>query len=142
MISEGKAMELAWALHPELRDVDDEDAEEEPGVNWHLHLTLDAIVLRRMSDATLPDARVVQVLQRRGMSRRVAIHQIATVLAEALWHIGTPLRKAGADTLRDAHGTGGGRLERRHRRKDQRPRLTSGDQPAPLGETKGTGRRV
>ena len=52
MISEDEAMELAWSLHPELRQVDFERAEWETGVNWHLHLTLDAIVLRRMPAAT------------------------------------------------------------------------------------------
>jgi len=110
MISEDDAMELAWTLHPELREVDDEDAGAEPGVNWRLHLTLDAIGLRRMSDAMLPDARVVQVLQQRGMARGEAVHQIAAILAQAIWHIGTRSRKAGADPLRDAHGMEGGAL--------------------------------
>ncbi|MHB8731538.1 MAG: hypothetical protein ACYDAB_07075 [bacterium] len=110
MISEDEAMELAWALHPELRAADDEGAEAEPGVNWRLHLTLDAIVLRRMSDATLPDARVVPGWQPRGMARGDAVHQIAAILAEAIWHIGTRSRKAGADPLRDAHGMEGGAL--------------------------------
>jgi len=107
MISEDEAMELAWALHPELRGIDYDDAEMESGVNWHLHLTLDAIVLCRMSDATLPDARVIQVLQQRGVARREAIHQIATILTEAIWHIGTRSRKAGADLSGGAHGTDG-----------------------------------
>ncbi len=97
-------MELAWALHPELRGIDYDDAEIESGVNWHLHLTVDAVVLRRMSDSTLPDARVVQALQQRGVARREAIHQIAAILVEAVWHMGTRSRKAGADSSPDAVG--------------------------------------
>ena len=103
-------MELAWALHPELRGIDYDDAEMKSGVNWHLHLTLDAVVLRRMSDSTLPDARVVQALQQRGVARREAVHQIAAILAEAVWHMGTRSRKAGADSLPDAVGRGSGAL--------------------------------
>lgn len=103
-------MELAWALHPELRGVDLEAAEMKSGVNWHLHLTLDAVVLRRMSDATLPDARVVKLLQQRGVARREAIHRIGAILAEAIWHIGTRGRKAGADALQDLHGAEGSPL--------------------------------
>ncbi len=103
MISEDKAMELAWALHPELRGVDLDGAEVKSGVNWHLHLTLDAVVLRRMSDATLPDARVVKLLQQRGVARREAVHRIVAILAEAVWRIGTRSRKPGADAPQDAH---------------------------------------
>jgi len=90
-------MELAWALHPELRGIDYDDAEMKSGVNWHLHLTLDAIALRRMSDSTLPDARVVQALQQRGVAHREAIHRIAAILAEAVWHMGHS-QKAEADS--------------------------------------------
>lgn len=110
MISEDKAMELAWSLHPELRGVDLDAAEVKSGVNWHLHLTLDAVVVRRMSDATLPDARVVKLLQQRGVARLEAIHRIGAILAEAIWHMGTRARKAGADASQDAHGIEGSAL--------------------------------
>jgi hypothetical protein len=93
-------MELALALHPELRDIDYDDAEPKSGMNWHLHLTLDAVVLRRMSDSTLPDARIVQALQQRGVARREAVHRIAAILAEAVWHIGQS-RTTGADSSPD-----------------------------------------
>jgi hypothetical protein len=102
-------MELASALHPELRGIDYDDAEMKSGVNWHLHLTLDAIVLRRMSDSMLPDARVVQALQTRGVARGEAIHRIAAILAEAVWQMGR-LRKAGADMPPDVAGQGPGAL--------------------------------
>lgn len=110
MISEDEAMELAWALHPELRGVDLGGAEVKSGVNWHLHLTLDAVVVRRMSDATLPDARVVKLLQQRGVARREAIHRIGAILAQAVWQMGTRSREAGADSPRDAHGAEVGAL--------------------------------
>jgi hypothetical protein len=103
-------MELAWALHPELRGVAIEAAEAESGVKWHLPLTLDAVVLRRMSDATLPDARVVKLLQQRGAARLEAIHRIGSVLAEAIWHIGSRSRKASADSPRDARDAEKGAL--------------------------------
>ena len=110
MISEDEAMELAWSLHPELRQVDFERAEWESGVNWHLHLTLDAIVLRRMSDATLPDERVVRTLQQRGAARRDAIHQIAAILAETIWHARARSGEARGDTPRAQRDTEGGAL--------------------------------
>ncbi|MBI4342533.1 MAG: hypothetical protein HY599_04110 [Candidatus Omnitrophica bacterium] len=91
MITEDEALELAYGLHPELRDwsVKDFDrAERDTGVNWHLHLTVDAIVLRRMSDPSLPDARVVRALEERGRPHLDAIHQIAHVLITAIWQVG------------------------------------------------------
>lgn len=60
MISEDAALAHAFELHPELQDWKDSDyeqAETQRGVNWRLHLQLDAVVLRRASDDARPDAR-------------------------------------------------------------------------------------
>jgi len=76
MIPEHEALEEAFGLHPELQrwnDADYERAETRSGVNWRLHLQLDAVVLRRASDDSLPDSRVIRELERRGESRAAAI---------------------------------------------------------------------
>lgn len=101
MISEDEALEQAWLLHPELEGIDLDRVEEETGVNWHLHLALDAIVLRRMSDAGLPDAAVVLELERRGKNRLEAIHDIARILLEVIRDLLTQAR----DTPRGPRGT-------------------------------------
>ena len=88
MISEDEALERAFELHPELqswKDADYERAETQSGVNWRLHLDLDAVVLRRASDDSLPDTRVIRELERRGESRGGAVHKIAMLVAEDLW---------------------------------------------------------
>ncbi len=88
MISEDAALALAVELHPELQDWRDSDyqrAETKRGVNWHLHLQLDAVVLGRASDDALPDAGVIRELEKRGRSKIDAIHEIATLVAEDLW---------------------------------------------------------
>jgi hypothetical protein len=88
MISEDEALASAFELHPELEDWKESDyAEDEAqrGVNWHLHLQLDAVVLRRVSDDALPDAGVIRELERRGQRKIDAIHRIAMLVAEDLW---------------------------------------------------------
>ena len=88
MISENEALERAFELHPELEsweDADYEGTEIKSGVNWRLHLQLDAVVLRRASDDSLPDSRVIRELERRGESRPAAVHKIAMLVAEDLW---------------------------------------------------------
>jgi hypothetical protein len=88
MISEDEALARALELHPELQDWGDsdyEEAETREGVNWSLHLQLDAVVLRRASDDALPDAGVIRDLEMRCRSKIDAIHKIATVVAEDLW---------------------------------------------------------
>jgi len=50
MLTESDALEQAWALHPELLLVDFDEEERTKGINWHVHLTFDAMVLRRISD--------------------------------------------------------------------------------------------
>jgi hypothetical protein len=88
MISEDEAYEKAIRLHPELADWDEEDfdkAERKEGVNWQLHLHVDAVVFRRASDVTLPDGQVIQELERRGKSEQEAVHSIAKLIAEDLW---------------------------------------------------------
>jgi len=88
MISEDEALACAFELHPELQDWEDFDytqAETQRGVNWHLHLQLDAVVLRRASDDALPDAGVIRELERRGQHKIEAIHKIAMLVAEDLW---------------------------------------------------------
>ncbi len=88
MISEGEALRKAYELHPELLDWDDEDferAERQQNVNWHLHLNLDAVVLRRASDPALPDGGVIEALQRQGKKKLDAIHMITALLAADLW---------------------------------------------------------
>jgi len=88
MISEDVALAHALALHPELQDWEDSDyqqAETRRGVNWRLHLQLDAVVLRRASDDALPDAGVIREFERRGGRKIDAIHKIATLVAEDLW---------------------------------------------------------
>jgi len=88
MISESEALERALGLHPELqrwKAADYERAETKSGVNWRLHLDLDAVVLRRASDDSLPDAGVILELERRGERRAAAVHKIAMLVAEDLW---------------------------------------------------------
>ena len=88
MISEDEALGKAYELHPELLGWDDEDferAERQQNVNWHLHLNLDAVVLRRASDPTLPDGGVIEALQRQGKKKLDAIHTISALLAAELW---------------------------------------------------------
>ena len=88
MISETEALEQAFELHPELdswKDADYERAENQSGVNWRLHLDMDAVVLRRASDDSLPDNRVIWELARRGESRAEAVHRIAALVAAELW---------------------------------------------------------
>ena len=88
MISETEALEQAFELHPELeswKDADYERAENQSGVNWRLHLDMDAVVLRRASDDSLPDNRVILELARRGESRAEAVHRIAALVAAELW---------------------------------------------------------
>jgi len=88
MISEDAAPAHAFELHPELQDWEDSDyeqAETKRGVNWRLHLLLDAVVLRRASDDTLPDASAIRELESRGQSRVDAIHEIAKLVAEVFW---------------------------------------------------------
>ena len=55
------------------------------GVNCRLHLQLDGVVLRRASDDSLPDTRVIRELERRGESWAAAVHKIAMLVAEDLW---------------------------------------------------------
>ncbi len=86
-VSPAWALDAAAQMHPELGDWSDEDyarAEEIDGVNWHLHLALDAWVIRRMSDEQLPDADVVAALEAKGMTRAEAVHRICGVLVQAL----------------------------------------------------------
>lgn len=88
MISEAEALEKARKLHPELarwKDSDYARAEQKQGVNWRLHLQMDAIVLRRASDDSLPDHEVIEALQKQGKSELDAIHEIARLIAEDLW---------------------------------------------------------
>lgn len=88
MISEDEALEQAFDLHPELeswKNADYERAEAQSGVNWRLHLDVDAVVLRRASDDSLPDDRVIRELERRGERRAAAVHKIAKLVAEDLW---------------------------------------------------------
>src|SRR5215475_1319074 len=88
MISEDEAHERALGLHPEMqrwKDADYERAETKSGVNWRLHLDMDAVVLRRASDDSLPDNRVIRELERRGESRAAAVHKIAALVAAELW---------------------------------------------------------
>ena len=88
MISEEEALEQAFDLHPELetwKNADYERAETQSGVNWRLHLDVDAVVLRRASDDSLPDGRVIRELERRRQSRAAAVHKIAMLVVEDLW---------------------------------------------------------
>ncbi len=88
MITEDEAFEKAMELHPELADSEDSDyekAELEQGVNWHLHLAIDALAFRRASDPSLPDGGVLKELQRRGHSKMEATHRIAALLIEDIW---------------------------------------------------------
>ena len=88
MISEAEALEKARKLHPELarwKDSDYARAEQKQGVNWRLHLQMDAIVLRRASDDSLPDYGVLDALQKKGRSELDAIHAIARLVAEDIW---------------------------------------------------------
>jgi len=88
MISEDRAYEEALRLHPELADWGTEDfdeAERKEGVNWYLHLNIDAIVLRRATDATLPDAVVIKELKTKGKSEQESVHMIARLIAEDVW---------------------------------------------------------
>lgn len=88
MISEDKALEKANELHPELQNWGPKDfqkAEIRDGVNWELHLQMDAVVLRRESDPALPDGAVVQKLQQKGVSYVEAIHRISKLVVEDLW---------------------------------------------------------
>lgn len=81
-------MERAFELHSELLEWDDSDydrAEARDGVNWRLHLQLDALVLRRASDESLPDGAALRELQRRGRSKNDAVHQIALLVTEDLF---------------------------------------------------------
>ncbi|MGH9431672.1 MAG: hypothetical protein ACRD3T_09030 [Terriglobia bacterium] len=88
MISEDQALEKANQLHPELQNWGPKDfqkAEIRDGVNWQLHLEMDAVVLRRESDPSLPDAAVVKKLQEKGVSRADAIHRISKLVVEDIW---------------------------------------------------------
>jgi hypothetical protein len=88
MISETEALQRALELHPELqrwKNADYERAESQSGVNWRLHLDMDAVVLRRASDDSLPDSRVIAERERRGESRAAAVHRIAALVAAELW---------------------------------------------------------
>ncbi len=88
MITEDEALAKAMELHPELAEWEDSDyekAELEQGVNWHLHLTIDALAFRRASDPSLPDGAVLKELQRRGHSETEATHRIAALLIEDIW---------------------------------------------------------
>ena len=88
MISETEALERAFELHPELeswKDADYERAENQSGVNWRLHIDMDAVVLRRASDDALPDTQVIRELERRGESRAAAVHKIALLVTEELY---------------------------------------------------------
>jgi hypothetical protein len=88
MISEDAALAHAFELHAELQDWEDSDYKQSEiirGVNWRLHLQLDAVVLRRASDDDLPDAGVIRELEKRGQSKIDAAHEIATLVAEDLW---------------------------------------------------------
>ncbi len=88
MISENEAIEKAMELHPELQDWAPKDfqrAEIKDGVNWHLHVHMDAVVLRRESDPSLPDATVIRKLREKGISYVEAIHLISRLVVEDLW---------------------------------------------------------
>lgn len=88
MISEDEAREKARMLHPELENWEDEDyerAEAEQGVNWFLHLNIDAVVFRRASDDSLPDGEVIRELHKKGKSEKEAIHMVAALVVENMW---------------------------------------------------------
>jgi hypothetical protein len=88
MIQEDKAYEQALRLHPELagwKMEDFERVEAEEGVNWFLHLNIDAVVFRRAGDASLPDGEVIKELEGQGQSEHEAVHMIARLVAEDLW---------------------------------------------------------
>lgn len=99
MISEDKALEKAIELHPEMQGWGPKEfrrAEIQEGVNWNLHLQMDAIVLRRASDDSLPDAAVIGKLRQSGVSFVEAVHRIARLVAEDLWErVKGPSKKAG-----------------------------------------------
>jgi hypothetical protein len=87
VISEDEALRKASELHPELQNWTPGQYEraERKGVNWRLHVQIDAVVLRRMSDPGLPDAAVVSKLEEQGVPRLDAIHQIARIVVEDIW---------------------------------------------------------
>jgi hypothetical protein len=88
MISEEEALQRANQLHPELQKWTPKDfrkAETRDGVNWMLHLQMDAVVLRRESDPSLPDAAVVKELQAKGVTYLDAIHRISRLVVEDIW---------------------------------------------------------
>jgi hypothetical protein len=88
MISEDEAQEKARTPHPELEDWGQEDydrAEAVQGVNWFLHLKIDAVVFRRASADSLPDGEVIRELRKSGKSEKDAIHMIAALVVEDLW---------------------------------------------------------
>ncbi len=98
MISEDEGYERALQLHPELEDWEPEDydrAEQEDGINWMFHLSIDAVVFRRASDPSLPDGGVIKELERQGRSYKDAIHMIARLVVEDIWErMRVPTRKS------------------------------------------------
>ena len=88
MVPQDKADELVFALHPELVSWEAEDyerAELDDGVNWHLHRILDALVIRRATDPSLPDGDAIRRLKKNGRRTAEAIHEVATLLTEDIW---------------------------------------------------------
>ncbi len=89
MITEDDANELVFALHPELLNWEDEDYERakvDDEVDWRLHRTLDALVIRRATDPSLPDGDAIRRLKKKGITTAEAIHSVARVLADDIWH--------------------------------------------------------
>ena len=89
MIPEHKADELVFGLHPELLNWEDEDyerAKQDDEVDWRLHRTLDALVIRRATDPSLPDGDAIRRLKKKGITTPEAIHSVARVLANDIWH--------------------------------------------------------
>lgn len=90
MIADKEAYEMGLELHPELRhwtEADFERAKIKEEVNWRLHLTMDGIVLRRASDPSLPDAKVIDGLRNLGDTRLEAIHRISEVIVMHMWKL-------------------------------------------------------
>jgi len=131
MIPEHEALEEAFGLHPELQrwnDADYERAETRSGVNWRLHLQLDAVVLRRASDDSLPDSRVIRELERRGESRAAAIHRIAALVAAELWGRLKEASEAGGSGEVPADSESG--IEMRNEKLNERIAALVGSEPA------------
>lgn len=90
MIADKEAYEMGLELHPELgswTEADFERAKIKEEVNWRLHLMMDGVVLRRASDPSLPDAKVIDELHNLGDTRLEAIHRISGVIVMHMWKL-------------------------------------------------------